>query len=155
MAYFSCQPSPQPSPILQHHASLLDSLLHLHLLLLLLLGVVVLHVAPSEAKYCNVSTEMQITDAQFCRNSSPPIQHFQHCHQSSHFQAVLRQIFCILWLSKLFNPAHCSTFARDGKPKYHFSLSICKPISKEECACLHKCVHKTGQRRALSPQKIF
>ena len=26
-------------------------------------------------------------------------------------------------------------YFRDGKPKYHFSLSICKPISKEECAC--------------------
>ena len=58
---------------------------------------------------------MQITDAQFCRNSSPPIQHFQHCHQSPHFQAVLRQIFCILWLSKLFNPAHCSTFGMENQ----------------------------------------
>ena len=28
-------------------------------------------------------------------------------------------------------------YFRDGKPKYHYSLSICKPISKEECACLH------------------
>ena len=46
-------------------------------------------------------------------------------------------------------------YFRDGKPKYHFSLSICKPISKEECACLHICVHETGQRRALSPQNIF
>ena len=46
-------------------------------------------------------------------------------------------------------------YFRDGKPKYHFSLSICKPISKEECACLHMCVHEIGQRRALSPQKIF
>ena len=46
-------------------------------------------------------------------------------------------------------------YFRDGKPKYHFSLSLCKPISKEECACLHICVHETGQRRAFSQQKIF
>ena len=114
------------------------TLLHLHILLHHL-GVVLLHIAPSDAKYCNVSTEMQITDAQFCRNSSPPIQHFQHWHQSSHFQAVLRQIFCILWLSNLFNPAHCSAFGMENQNTISLWASANPFQKKNVLACTYAC----------------
>ena len=94
---------------------------------------------------------MQITDAQFCRNSSPPIQHFQHCHQSSHFQAVLRQIFCILWLSKLFNPAHCSTFGMENQNTISL-WAFANPFQKKNVlACTYACTKL--DKDELSPRK--